>query len=115
MPLSIAYKELFPIVLAVSLWGHQWFAKRVDFCSDNKAVVEVLRSHTSRDSNLMVLLRLLFRVKHSSAPKGLSNNFSILKKCKSKFDCLVFQMFFINELRPSLNVQSDSLRAKAFK
>ena len=63
----------------------------------------------------MVLLRLLFRVKHSSAPKGLSNNFSILKKCKSKFDCLVFQMFFINELRPSLNVQSDSLRAKAFK
>ena len=29
-----------------------------------------------------------FRVKHSSAPKDLSNKFSILKKCKSKFDCL---------------------------
>jgi len=56
-----------------------------------------------------------FRVEHSSAHKGLSNNFSILKKCKSKFDCLVFQKFFINELRPSLNVQSDSLRAKAFE
>ena len=48
-------------------------------------------------------------------PKDLGNNFSILKKCKSKFDCLVFEMFFINELRPSLNVQSDSLRAKVFK
>ena len=56
-----------------------------------------------------------FRVKHSSAPKDLSNTFSILKKCKSKFDCLVFEMCFINELRPSLNVQSDSLRAKVFK
>ena len=48
-------------------------------------------------------------------PKDLGNNFSILKKCKSKFDCLVFEMFFINELRPSLNVQSDSLRAKVFE
>ena len=56
-----------------------------------------------------------FLVKHSSAPKDLEKNFSILKKCKSKFDCLVFEMFFINELKPSLNVQSDSLRAKAFK
>ena len=55
-----------------------------------------------------------FRLKHSLAPKDLSNNFSILKKCKSKFDCLVFEMFFINELRPRLNVQSDSLRAKVF-
>ena len=59
LPLSIAYKELFPIVLAASLWGHQWSAKRVEFCSDNTAVVEVLRSGTSRDSNLMVLLRHL--------------------------------------------------------
>ena len=43
-----------------------------------------------------------------------NNRFSILKKCKTKFDCLVFEMFFINELRPSLDVQSDSLRAKSF-
>ena len=57
-----------------------------------------------------------FCVKYSSAPNNLSNNFSILKKCKSKFDCLVFEMFFINELRPSLNVHwSESLPAKVFK
>ena len=30
---------LFPIVLAASLWGHQWSAKRVEFHSDNTAVV----------------------------------------------------------------------------
>ena len=56
-----------------------------------------------------------FRVEHSSAPKDLEKNFSILKKCKSKFDCLVFEMFFIYELRPSLHVKSDSIRAKVFK
>ena len=33
--------------------------------------------------------------KHSSEPKDLSYNFSNLKKCKSKFDCLLFEMFFI--------------------
>ena len=41
-----------------------------------------------------------FCVKHSSAPKDFSNTFRILKKCKSKFDSLVLEMF----LRPSLNV-----------
>ena len=57
-----------PIVLAASLWGHQWSAKRVEFCSDNTAVVEVLRFGTSRDSNLMVLLRhlSLLAARHSS-------------------------------------------------
>ncbi|XP_078358572.1 uncharacterized protein LOC144643247 [Oculina patagonica] len=56
-----------------------------------------------------------YREEHSLAPKDLTKNFSILKKCKTKFDCLVFEMFFIHELRPSLNVQSDSIRAKVFK
>ena len=51
---------------------------------------------------------------HSVAPNDLSENFTILKKCKNKFDCLVYEMFFINELRPSLNVQSDSFCAKVF-
>ena len=54
-PYPLAYKELFPIVLAPSLWDHQWSAKRVEFSSDNTAVVKVLRSGRSRDSNLMVL------------------------------------------------------------
>ena len=69
LPLSIAYKELFPIALAASLWDHQWSAKRVEFRSDNTAVVEVLQSGTSRNSNLMVLLRhlSLLAARHSLA------------------------------------------------
>ena len=55
-----------------------------------------------------------FRDKHSLAPKDLTKNFSVLMKCTNKFDCLVYEMFFIGELRPTLNVQSDSIRAKVF-
>ena len=50
-----------------------------------------------------------FRDKHFLAPKDLTKNFSVLKKCTNKFDCLVYEMLFIHELRPTLNVQSDSI------
>ena len=46
-PYPLAYKQLFPIVMAASLWDHQWSAKRVEFSSDNTAVVKVLRSGRS--------------------------------------------------------------------
>ena len=55
-----------------------------------------------------------FGDKHSLAPKDLTKNFSVLMKCRDKFDCLVCEMFFIHELRPTLNVRSDSIRAKVF-
>ena len=48
----------------------------------------------------------------TTAPPAAS--FSVLKKCASKFDCLIHEMFYIKELKPSLNVQSDSVRAKLF-
>ena len=40
--------------------------------------------------------------------------FCVLKKCRGKFDCLVYEMLFIQELRPRLNTQSDSIGAKLF-
>ena len=52
------------------------------------------------------------RDKHYLVPKDLTKNFSDLMKCTSKFDCLVYEMFFIHKLKPTLNVQSDSIRAK---
>ena len=55
-----------------------------------------------------------FHDKHSSTPDDLTTNFTILKKCNNKFDCLIYEMFFINKLRPSLNIQCDSIRAKVF-
>ena len=47
-------------------------------------------------------------------PDDLRNCFSVLKKCHNKFDCLINEMLLIKQLRPCLNVQSDSVRAKVF-
>ena len=41
-------------------------------------------------------------------------HFSVLKKCRTKFDCLIFKMLFIKQLKPGLNIQKDSVRAKLF-
>ena len=47
-------------------------------------------------------------------PDDLRNCFSVLKKCQNKFDCLINEMLLIKQLRPCLNVQSDSVRAEVF-
>ena len=51
---------------------------------------------------------------HDGDPDSIGSNFEILKKCQSKLDCLIFEMFFIRKLKPKLNKQSDSIRAKLF-
>lgn len=51
---------------------------------------------------------------HGISKPNLINNFSVIKKCRSKFDCLINEMLVIQELKPSLNVQNDSIRAKLF-
>ena len=38
----------------------------------------------------------------------------LLKKCNGKLDCLIYEMLFIKEKKPSLNTQSDSILAKLF-
>ena len=51
---------------------------------------------------------------HREEPARIEHCFSILKKCQSKFDCLLYEMLFIRELKPKLNTQSDSLKSKLF-
>ena len=48
---------------------------------------------------------------HNTAiPNNFSARFNAIKKCTNKFDCLVNnEMLCIQDLKPTLNVQSDSL------
>jgi len=50
----IAYKELFPIVIAAFIWGPQWSRQHILFRSDNEAVVHIFVTRTSRTVDLMV-------------------------------------------------------------
>ena len=54
------------------------------------------------------------REQHGNEPCEIAKNFRVLRKCSSKFDCLIFEMFFIRDLKPKLSKQSNSIRAKLF-
>ena len=55
-----------------------------------------------------------FREIHGKNPSDLSKNFSVLRKCKNKFDCLVHEMLLIKQYKPNLNGESDSIKSKLF-
>ena len=40
--------------------------------------------------------------------------FKVLRKFNSKFDCLVYEMLYMKDIKPSLNTQADSIHAKLF-
>ena len=46
-----------------------------------------------------------FREHHNSLLGLKSSQFYVLKKCSSKFNCIVYEMLFIRKLKPSLNLQ----------
>ena len=56
---SIAYKELFPVVITAHVWGHHCCRKHVLFHSDNDAVVHILNSRMSKVPGLMRLFHSL--------------------------------------------------------
>ena len=45
---------------------------------------------------------------------NFEENFTVFKRCVSKFDCLVNEMCYIKDLKPSLNIQSNWVKAKFF-
>ena len=57
--LSMALLELYPIVMAAMIWGHQWFKKRIIFRCDNLGTVHILRKGRSKCSKIMLLMRRL--------------------------------------------------------
>ena len=55
----IMIKELYPIVVAIEVWGPLLKNKRLTLCTDNLSLVPVLTKHTSKDRLVMVLVRRL--------------------------------------------------------
>ena len=58
--ISIAVKELLPIVVAAAIWGHEWHNKTILCQCDNAAVVAVVNSGSAKDPLLMHFMRILF-------------------------------------------------------
>jgi len=54
------------------------------------------------------------REQHGNETCEIVKNLRVLRKCSNDFDCLIFEMFLIWDLKPKLIKQSDSIRAKLF-
>ena len=71
---NIAIRELFPIMLALKLWCEHLKQQCITFHTDNEAVVHIINTQTSKDSEIMVIVRqmviilmknnILFRAVH---------------------------------------------------
>ena len=53
---------------------------------------------------------------HKLQGYSVQDQFTVLKKCRTKLDCLLYETLFIRNIHvnPKLNTQSDSVRAKLF-
>ena len=57
--ISIAFQELYPIVVAAILWGKAWARRKVVFHCDNQATVQILNKARSKSKDIMKLMRRL--------------------------------------------------------
>ena len=64
--------------------------------------------------NLGSTVRKHIKYIHGLDKPSLNENFSILRRRRNTLDCLIYEILFIKELSPSLNLQSDSIRARVF-
>ena len=79
--LNISFLELFPITLAVHIWGATMANSCVLFFTDNAALVDIINKQTSKHKQVMILIRdlvlsclkynILFRASHVP---GLQNS-----------------------------------------
>ena len=60
LKLPIAWRELFAIVVACRVWGHEFASKRIMIECDNLAVVFSVNNGTSKNHDIMALIRDLF-------------------------------------------------------
>ena len=63
---NMAFLELVPVVLATYLWVHLLDNKKVIFHIDNQALVSILNKKSSKDKNIMKLVRPFVLKKHGS-------------------------------------------------
>jgi hypothetical protein len=65
-PISMALIELYPIVVAVVLWGHEWSGQLIKFLCDNLATVQIIRKRRSK-SAITCIMKLMRKLTWKSA------------------------------------------------
>ena len=58
--MSIAWKELYAIVMAVHAWGAAWQRQKILFNCDNQTIVDIWDKGSTKSPEIMALVRLLY-------------------------------------------------------
>ena len=72
---------------------------------------ECVDGHTRKSSSIYKHYNLQH---NNEMPERFIEQFHTIMKCSGKFDCLIKEMLYIWMCKPTLNVQTDSIRAKVF-
>ena len=92
---NITVKELYPIVVAVQIWGDSFANRSVCFNCDNEALVFIINKQTSKDENVMFLIRklVLLALKYNIlfTAKHFPGKFNILSDALSRLQVSKFK------------------------
>jgi hypothetical protein len=107
-PLNITFKELFPIVLALELWGPSLDNRCFTLHSDNYAVVHIINKQTCKDPQIMLLVRRLVLVclKHNILVRSvhISGKTNVLPDLLSRLQISQFR-----RLAPQIDEQPTAI------
>ena len=87
---------------------------KCDLCDADYVGFRYRHLHQRVEEHKLSVIRNHVREQDGKEPHEITKNFSILRKCSSNFDCLIFEMLFIRDLKLKLNKQGDSMHAKLF-
>ena len=85
-----------------------------DLCDTNYIGYTCRHLHQRVEEHKHSVIGKHFRDVHGLTPDSLIKNFKVIKKCRSKLECLIYEMLWIKNKGPKLNTQADSIRAKLF-
>ena len=89
--------------------------KYCDLCDANYIGYTSRHLHQRVEEHKHSVIGKHFLEKHNLKRMNLSTNFKVLKKCRGKLECLIFEMLIIrNILRPTVYTQADSIQGKLF-
>ena len=85
-----------------------------DLCDANYVGYTARHLHQRISEHRFLAIGKHLETQHGNNRTQVDHLFKVLKKCNSKFDCLVYEMLYVKDIKPSLNTQGDSIRAKLF-
>ena len=81
-------------------------------CDSNYIGYTSRHLHLRIDEHMYSVIGKHLKDKHNQRPTNLHEPFTSLKKCRGKFECLIYEMLLISKKRPTLNTRNDSIPAK---